>query len=79
MSSTRNKLTGISIDELPSTLEDTRDTTAFPDAEAKDQLRFEEFLAWAPKPDVRMISFYFYSWMLLTLAHSTFGLKPKLR
>lgn len=50
-------LTRISTDELHSEPEDTRDTTAFPDAEADGQPRFESFLRWAPKPDVRMIFF----------------------
>ncbi|MCJ1464356.1 hypothetical protein MMC07_002969 [Pseudocyphellaria aurata] len=39
------------LDELDSRPEDTRDTTAFPDAEAYGQPRFEESLIWDPKPD----------------------------
>lgn len=39
------------LDEIHSSIEDTRDTTAFPDAEADGQPKFEAILTWAPKPD----------------------------
>ena len=51
-------LTRVSTDELHSEPEDTRDTTAFPDAEANGQPRFESFLTWGPKPDVSIIKVY---------------------
>lgn len=54
-----NILTRNSIGEGDYPVEDTRDTTAFPDAEADGQLRFETHLTLAPKPDVRAIWFYF--------------------
>lgn len=54
-----NILTRSSIDERDPPAEDTRDTTAFPDAEADGQFRFETYLTSAPKPDVRPIWFYY--------------------
>lgn len=60
-------------DDLQSRTEDTRDTTAFPDAEAYGQPPFVEHLIWDPKPDVRVISVYILSGMLLILPDSMFG------